>query len=45
MKTKAYKKMLRQRYQQINRRYRYSIIPLDDYSQISFITNKNKKDN
>ena len=42
MKTKAYKKMLKQRYQQINSRYQYSI-PLDDYVEISFITNKKYK--
>jgi len=38
MKTKSYKQMLKQRYQEINRRYQYSIIPLDDQAQISFIT-------
>ena len=42
MNTKLYKKNLRQRYQEINRRYQYSI-PLDDYVQISFITNKKYK--
>jgi hypothetical protein len=40
MKSKSYKQILKQRYQEINRRYQYSIIPLDDHVQISFITNK-----
>jgi hypothetical protein len=30
--------MLKQRYQEINFQYQYSIIPLDDHAQISFLT-------
>jgi hypothetical protein len=44
MKTKPYKKMLKQRYQEINRRYQYSI-PLGDHVEISFITNIKNKNN